>query len=196
MLLAGGAQDAGTAVEGAEDDGAQAARDVDAIESGRPMWWWASMPPGVPPYVLAAVAGARERGARTVGIADVPRSALAAGTTQKMAPNTISTAAMVRCGATYGPWMVDLRATNAKLRRRAVRIVGDAAGLSEAQAEQTLADADRSVNVALVMKLGRLAADQARDRLAAAGSVRRALSERDDVHRSRDDAVSRDGGLR
>ncbi len=50
--------------------------------------------------------------------------------------------------------MADLRATNAKLRRRAVRIVRDAAGISESRAEQTLAGADGSVKVALVMAVG------------------------------------------
>lgn len=216
VLLAGGQQAAGAAVEDAEDDVAQAARDVDTAEIASGDVVLGISASGRTPYVLAALHQARQRGALTVGIACVPGSELsaaadigidlptgpevlagstrlAAGTAQKIALNTISTAAMVRSGATYGPWMVDVQATNAKLRRRAVRMVRDVAGLNESAAEQALAEADGSVKVALVMRLSELDAGGARDRLAATGSVRAAVARGDNLHR-RPDPTGGGGG--
>jgi N-acetylglucosamine-6-phosphate deacetylase len=78
-------------------------------------------------------------------------SRLNAGTAQKIALNTISTAAMVRLGKTYGNLMVDLRATNSKLRDRAVRIVQTVAGVGPDAAAQALAAAAWSVKLACLM---------------------------------------------
>ncbi|SHH40822.1 N-acetylmuramic acid 6-phosphate etherase [Jatrophihabitans endophyticus] len=199
VLLAGGSVAGAQAVEGAEDDTAAGARDVDAITAGPADVVVGVTASGRTPYVLAALRRARERGAATVGVCNVVGSPLAAvadvtaelltgpeviagstrlaaGTAQKIALNTLSSAAMVRAGATFGPWMVDMLASNDKLRRRAVRIVRDAAGVPDATANEALDAADRSVQVALVMLLADVDAAVARDRLAAAGSVRAALA--------------------
>ena len=78
---------------------------------------------------------------------------LKAGTAQKVVLNMISTIAMVRLGKTYGNLMVDLRATNHKLRQRARRIVSQATDADAATAEQAIAAAGGDVKVAIVMLL-------------------------------------------
>jgi N-acetylmuramic acid 6-phosphate etherase len=122
--------------------------------------------------VRAALQTARARGARTIGIANTPDAALAsdaeigivaatgaepiqgstrmrAGTAQKIVLNAISTGAMIRLGKTYGNRMVDLVATNAKLRARSERLVRDLAGDVDARA--LLDAAGGSVKTAVVM---------------------------------------------
>jgi N-acetylmuramic acid 6-phosphate etherase len=85
---------------------------------------------------------------------------------------------MIRLGKTFGNLMVDVQATNIKLRDRARRIVATAARIAEDEAEQLLARADGEVKTALVIALARVSADDARRRLRdAGGSVRGALSE-------------------
>ncbi len=198
VLLAGGAIAGATAVEGAEDDADAGRADIDGLAIGPADVVVGITASGRTPYVLAALRRANERGAATVGICNVGGSALAgvadvtaelltgpeviagstrlaAGTAQKIALNTLSTAAMVRAGKTFGPWMVDMVASNGKLRRRALRMVRDAAGVTEAEAAAALAAADQSVQVALIMLLAGIDVADARDRLAAAGSVRTAL---------------------
>jgi N-acetylmuramic acid 6-phosphate etherase len=99
-----------------------------------------------------------------------------AGTAQKMVLNMISTAAMIRTGHTYGNLMVNVQATNSKLRARARRIVAQATGVDTETAAQALAEADGQVKTAIVTLLAGVPAAQARERLARAGGVvRRAL---------------------
>ncbi|RPJ50363.1 MAG: N-acetylmuramic acid 6-phosphate etherase, partial [Chloroflexi bacterium] len=156
-LIAGGEQAIRSAVEGAEDDvqaGARALADLAVSEQDSVVGIAAS---GRTPYVLGALAEARRLGSLTISIAcnsPAPVEALAdiriallvgpeaitgstrmkAGTAQKLALNLISTGVMVRLGKTYGNWMVDLRATNQKLRSRARRIVAQVCGLDKAAA--------------------------------------------------------------
>jgi N-acetylmuramic acid 6-phosphate etherase len=197
-LLAGGADAAGAAVEGAEDDDASGRADVARVGVGPGDVVVGVAASGRTPYVLGALRGARERGAATVAVVNAagsPAAAaadttlelltgpevlagstrLAAGTAQKVALNTLTTAAMVRAGATYGPWMVGVRVTNAKLRRRAERIVRDAAGVDIDRARDALAAAHHDVATALVVLLAGLDGDAARARLVSAGSVRAAV---------------------
>jgi N-acetylmuramic acid 6-phosphate etherase len=198
VLLAGGHEASELAIEGAEDDAGAGAADVDAVGVGPDDVVVGISASGRTPYVLAAIDRAAERGAATVGLANVPGSALAqradiavelltgaevlagstrlaAGTAEKIALNTLSTAALVRAGATYGPWMVGMLATNDKLRRRALRIVRSASGVDEATAVAALEAAEGSMAVALVALLGDLDTATARERLATAGSVRAAV---------------------
>jgi N-acetylmuramic acid 6-phosphate etherase len=188
--LAGGAGAFLHAVEGAEDDrqgGALAAADLtrDDVAVG-------IAASGRTPWVLGALERARERGAATIGLACVPEPALAkhvdvcivvdtgaeaisgstrlkAGTAQKLVLNAFSTALMVRLGKVYGNLMVDMQTTNAKLRRRAVRLVRQASGVDEATAERALAGAQGEVKVAIAMVRLNVSADEARLRLRAAG---------------------------
>lgn len=199
-VVAGGDAAAGTAVEGAEDDAAAGGRDLAARAPGPDDLVVAITASGRTPYVLGALDAARSAGAPTVAVVNNPDSPaaaradvavelltgpevvagstrLTAGTAQKVALNVVSTGAMVRLGRTYGPWMVDVQATNGKLRRRAARIVQEAAGVDAGTADATLLAAGGDTRVALVALLAGVDVDAARRRLRAAdGSVRDALS--------------------
>jgi N-acetylmuramic acid 6-phosphate etherase len=149
--------------------------------------------------VLGAVADAQQRGAVTVGLTCNPDSPLArqaqvviapvvgpeviagssrmkAGTAQKMVLNMLSTATMIRLGKVYGNLMVDVQPTNAKLRRRAIRILQEAKGADEESARLALEATGYEVKPALVMLLANVSTDEARQRLAQAdGFVRQAV---------------------
>lgn len=152
---------------------------------------------GRTPYVLGAVAYAKERSALTIGLAcnagtpleratDIMiapvvgpevlsgSTRLKAGTAQKMVLNMLSTGAMILLGKTYGNLMVDVQPTNAKLRRRAVAIVQAATGLPEADAAAILRTSNDEVKTAIVAARARIDPSVARTRLAAAGGVVRA----------------------
>jgi N-acetylmuramic acid 6-phosphate etherase len=92
-----------------------------------------------------------------------------AGTATKLALNAISTALMVRAGKVHGNLMVDLRATNAKLRDRAARIVATLTGLDRAASFRLLARAGGEVKAAVVMRRLGLAHAAAEARLVAVG---------------------------
>jgi N-acetylmuramic acid 6-phosphate etherase len=101
---------------------------------------------------------------------------LKAGTAQKLVLNMISTISMVRLGKTFDNLMVDVVATNEKLRARVRRIVMTATGATAEDASEALAAADGSAKVAIVMLLGGIDVETARARLAAAsGNIRTAL---------------------
>ncbi|MDP1693747.1 MAG: N-acetylmuramic acid 6-phosphate etherase [Burkholderiaceae bacterium] len=172
-LMAGGDSAMYAAVEGAEDDGPQGSADLRRLgptENDVVLLLAAS---GATPYVLGALQAARASGALTLGIANNPGSPLAAfaeigvtldtgaevisgstrlkaGTAQKIALNTFSSALMVRLHKVYGNLMVDLRATNAKLLRRAQRLTMQATGCSADDAERTLLACDYRIKVAIV----------------------------------------------
>src|SRR5437588_710794 len=88
------------------------------------------------------------------------------GTAQKMILNTISTGVMIRIGRVHSNLMIDMPATNEKLRSRAVRMVEIAAGVTRPMAVQALRDANGSVRVATLMAKKRITADEARGMLA------------------------------
>jgi N-acetylmuramic acid 6-phosphate etherase len=101
---------------------------------------------------------------------------LKAGTAQKMVLNMLSTGVMILLGKTFGNLMVDLRATNSKLRQRAIHIVAAATGLDETAAGELLEVANDEAKTAIVAGRARIRPDVARARLeAAGGSVRTAL---------------------
>jgi len=101
---------------------------------------------------------------------------LKAGTAQKLGLNTLSTLAMVRLGKTYGNLMVDVAATNDKLRARVRRIVETATGADAVEADRALEDADGEAKVAIVALLAHVSAAEARRRLTTSqGSIRRAV---------------------
>jgi len=191
-LLAGGPTAFMASVEGAEDDRSTAASDVTAAEVGVNDVIVAVSASGRTPYALGAVETAAASGAATVGVSNNPRSELSrlvdvaievdtgpevvagstrmkAGTAQKLVLNTLSTAAMIRLGKTYGNFMVDLQAGNAKLRDRAVRIVATTTGANPHDCARALDMADGHAKTAVVMLLGDLDAAQARERLRNSG---------------------------
>ena len=198
-LLAGGERALFVAVEGAEDNAAQAVADVQALSLTAHDVVLLIAASGTTPYAIAAAGAARAAGALTVGFANnlgAPllgaceiavlldtgpevisgSTRLKAGTAQKIALNTFSSAVMVRLHKVYGNLMVDLRATNAKLVQRALRLTVAATGASEADAQSALTAAGARVKVAIVMLKAGVDAAEAERRLdAAQGSVHGAL---------------------
>jgi len=198
-LLAGGQTAARRAVEGAEDDRPAAVRDL--VDLGlRPNDVVVGLAAsGRTPYVVAAVEYASEVGCATVGISNNAGSELGAaarvgielntgpevltgstrlkaGTSEKLVLNMLSTAAFTRLGKVYENFMVDVQATNEKLKDRSRRIVHETTGVSEDEAGELLLAAGGPVKVAVVMGKAKVGAEEARELLdAAGGSVRRAL---------------------
>jgi N-acetylmuramic acid 6-phosphate etherase len=200
-IVAGGTGALAVAQEAAEDDDAAGTRDLaDAGVQERDAVILLSAS-GSTPYVLGAARAARAAGALTIALVCATESELAAladhevaavvgpeviagstrmkaGTAQKLLLNTISTVTMVRLGKTYGNLMVDLVASNAKLRKRARSAVVIATGADEADVDAALESSDGDVKVAIVSLLSGLDAPAARARLEAAnGVVRRALEQ-------------------
>nr|WP_244892471.1 N-acetylmuramic acid 6-phosphate etherase [Mycobacterium asiaticum] len=195
-VIAGGPSALTQAIDGAEDvfDPADLA---DLTEADALVGITAS---GRTPYVLGALDHARAAGALTVAIVNNPGSEaaadvvielltgpevlagstrLTAGTVQKIVLNAISTSVMVALGKVYGPRMVDVRATNVKLRRRTMRIVRDAAGVDEQTAAAALSAAGGHAKTAIVALLAGIDAEQAALRLDETnGRVREAVMER------------------
>ena len=200
-IMAGGPRAVVEAVEGAEDDAAAGAAAIDAAGVGPDDSVIGIAASGRTPFVIAAVARARERGALGIGLScnagtELSRAAdhgievivgpefvsgstrLKAGTAQKLVLNMFSTIAMVRLGKTYGNLMVDVKASNDKLRLRATRIVAQIAGVDDARAREALEQAGYSVPVAVVALRRSLPTEQARVALEAAdGRLRVALDE-------------------
>jgi N-acetylmuramic acid 6-phosphate etherase len=192
-VIAGGPAALTDAIEGAED--AFAPTDLADLTAADALVGITAS--GRTPYVLGALEHARAAGALTVAIVNNPGSEasadvvielltgpevlagstrLTAGTAQKVVLNALSTSVMIALGKAYGPRMVDLRLTNAKLRRRAVRIVRDAAGVDENTAAAALSAAGGHAKTAIVALLAGVDAAEAAARLdRARGHVRDAL---------------------
>ena len=184
VLMAGGEQAFLHAVEGAEDDEEAAIDAVNReVKSDDAVVGIAAS--GTTPFTVAAIRRANMLGALTVGVTSVPDSPLAkesdipivvetgpevimgssrmkSGTAQKLVLNAISTGVMIRLGRVYSNLMIDMPATNEKLRNRAVHMVELAAGVPRPAAVQAMREAGGSVRLAAVMAKKRLSADDAR----------------------------------
>jgi N-acetylmuramic acid 6-phosphate etherase len=198
-IIAGGARALRHSAEGAEDSSARGARDLARAGVSQRDVVVGLAASGATPYVLGAIQLARRRGAVTIGVTANPRSALArrvqiaiapdtgpealsgstrlkAGTAQKLVLNLLSTAAMARLGRVYDNWMIHVALTNRKLRRRAARILQEAAGVSASTAEHALRQAKHGLPAALVILTTGASAREARRRLMKArGNVRQAI---------------------
>ncbi|MET9441540.1 N-acetylmuramic acid 6-phosphate etherase [Streptomyces sp. NPDC006610] len=198
-LVAGGRDALVTSVEGAEDSAELARRDLDALGLTAGDAVVGVSASGRTPYAVGAVEHARAHGALTVGLACNPGSALAAaaehgievvvgpelitgstrlkaGTAQKLVLNMISTITMIRLGKTYGNLMVDVRASNDKLRARSRRIVALATGAGDDEIEAALAATGGEVKDAILTILGQVDAPTAARLLAESGGrLREAL---------------------
>ncbi|WP_217206730.1 N-acetylmuramic acid 6-phosphate etherase [Streptomyces sp. AC550_RSS872] len=175
-LIAGGPEAMVTSVEGAEDSKELARADLDALAIGSLDTVVGISASGRTPYAIGAVEHARAQGALTIGLACNPGSALAtaadhgieivvgpelltgstrlkAGTAQKLVLNMLSTITMIRLGKTYGNLMVDVRASNDKLRARSRRIVALATGAEETDIERALTEAGGEVKTAILVLL-------------------------------------------
>jgi N-acetylmuramic acid 6-phosphate etherase len=198
VLMAGGERAYFAAAEGAEDDEETAieavgreVRPEDAVVGVAAS--------GTTPFTVAAIRKANLIGALTVGITSQPGSPLEqdadiaivprtgpevivgstrmkSGTAQKMILNAISTGVMIRLGRVYSNLMMDMPATNEKLRSRAVRMIELAAGVSGPVAMQAMSDARGNVRLATVMAKKKLSAAEARTLLDAhRGNLREVL---------------------
>ena len=173
-VLAGGDRAVRYSVEGAEDDEAAGAAALEQLSVGEKDVVVGVSASGRTPFVLGAIAHARAAGAATIGLSCNAMSKLSraaetaieievggeviagssrlnAGTAQKITLNTLSTVAMVKLGKTYGNLMVDVRATNTKLRDRAVRIVQSVTGAGPQAAAAALEAARWDVKLACLM---------------------------------------------
>lgn len=199
-VLAGGHQAMFTAVEGAEDDASQGAVDLLALNVQQDDVVLLLAASGATPYVMGALKAARDCGALSIGFAnniDAPvttqadigvtlntgteiisgSTRLKAGTAQKIALNTFSSALMIKLNKVYGNLMVDLKPTNAKLLRRTVSLTMYATGCDEASASATLAQCEHNVKTAVVAILNHSDVSSAQQRLAHSnGNVRQALN--------------------
>jgi N-acetylmuramic acid 6-phosphate etherase len=198
-IIAGGKRALVRAVEGAEDkinDGIKAinkrkisAKDVVVGIAAC----------GLTPFVRAALKEAMKKGAGTIFITCAPEAVknipakiiinpvvgpevitgstrMKAGTATKLVLNLLTTTAMIKMGKVYGNLMVDLKATNNKLRERSVRIVSEMTGLSKANSAKLLKKATGKVKAAIVMHFRRANLNQAQDILNKCGqSLRRAV---------------------
>ncbi|OZM73397.1 N-acetylmuramic acid 6-phosphate etherase [Amycolatopsis antarctica] len=196
---AGGEKALKQAVENAEDDAkAGAAEMTSCVVPGDLVLGLTAS--GRTPYVLGSLQAASRRGARTALVSGNPAAVtppgldvliavdtgpeaiagstrMKAGTAQKIILTAFSSATMIRMGRTYSNLMVSMRATNAKLRGRTVRILVEATGMSPHECSQALTEADGDLKVALVHLLSGVDTSGATDALARTdGHVRNALA--------------------
>ena len=201
-VIAGGRRALTDAVEGAEDNKTQGARDLAARRlTGRDAVVGITAS-GSTPYILGALEYARRRGAVTLGITSNPGTPITrlarisivtetgpeavtgstrmkAGTAQKMVLNMLSTAAMTQLGRVHDNWMVGVALTNQKLRQRGLRILAEASGASVAKATRALSLSRHDLPVALIMLKRGVDARTARRLLHRAdGNLRAALAVR------------------
>ncbi len=196
-VIAGGRPAVFSSQEGAEDNEAQAITDIDAhgVTANDAVCGLAAS--RRTPYVVAAVAHARELGAKTIYVTTNPRSEfnlqvdvaicpvvgpevlmgstrMKSGTAQKLVLNMLTTASMIRLGKVYENMMVDLQMTNRKLVDRAKRVLMMATGVDYPTAEQYLKQSNGHVKTAVVMIVAGVPAEEARKRLKDAGGFVRA----------------------
>lgn len=198
-ILAGGETAMFRAVEGAEDSEVMAIDDLKAIAINEDDVVVGIAASGRTPYAISAVRYAKSLGCKTIGlscspcsklgsIADIELTAIVgpealtgstrmkSGSAQKMILNMLSTASMIRLGKSYRNLMVDVSASNAKLRARAVRIVMQATDCSRDSAMQALANTDNNVKLAILTILTGVDTSQGKQMLDdAKGFLRRAV---------------------
>jgi len=200
-IIAGGDAALRRAVEAAEDDPAQAVRDLDRVNASASDAIVGISASGNTPYTVSAVEHARRIGAAAIAVTCNPVSTLAhaadvsiavtvgpeaiagssrmkAGTAQKLILNMLSTATMIRLGLVYRNLMSNLVAANEKLRRRACAILAEEANIPLDSAERLFRDAGQDLKLALVSARAGIPLDRARQLLARnQGSISRALEE-------------------
>ena len=183
-IIAGGEHALRHPIEGAEDSKAQAVIDLQTIQFSSKDVLVGIAASGRTPYVIGALEYAKSLGSVTVSIASNPNSAMAnivdiaidtvvgpevltgssrlkSGTAQKLVLNMLTTASMILMGKCYQNLMVDVQASNEKLKARAIRIVMQATDCDKALAEETLKQADQNAKLAIMMILSGLDRAQA-----------------------------------
>ncbi len=198
FLVAGGEQALVRAVEGAEDRIDTAEADVAALALGPDDVLLALAASGTTPYTREAVRSARRAGCLTIGIANSPgaplleeaeiavlvetgaeaiagSTRLKAGTAQKIVLNLISTTLMIRLGRVWHGEMVDMQATNAKLRGRAERMLRSLTGADDDAIRSALAAADGRVKLAVLLLHGKSRPDAEADLVRHGNHLRKVL---------------------
>ena len=183
-IIAGGERALRHPIEGAEDSKEQAVIDLQTIQFSSKDVLVGIAASGRTPYVVGALEYAKSLGSVTVSIASNPNSAMAnivdiaidtvvgpevltgssrlkSGTAQKLVLNMLTTASMILMGKCYQNLMVDVQASNEKLKARAIRIVMQATDCEKALAEETLKLADQNAKLAIMMILSGLDRAQA-----------------------------------
>ena len=183
-IIAGGERALRHPIEGAEDSKAQAVVDLQTIHFSSKDVLVGIAASGRTPYVIGALEYAKSLGSVTASIASNPNSAMAnivdiaidtvvgpevltgssrlkSGTAQKLVLNMLTTASMILMGKCYQNLMVDVQASNEKLKARAIRIVMQATDCDKALAEETLKLADQNAKLAIMMILSGLDRAQA-----------------------------------
>ena len=183
-IIAGGERALRHPIEGAEDSKSQAVVDLQTIQFSSKDVLVGIAASGRTPYVIGALEYAKSLGSVTVSIASNPNSAMAnivdiaidtvvgpevltgssrlkSGTAQKLVLNRLTTASMILMGKCYQNLMVDVQASNEKLKARAIRIVMQATDCDKALAEETLKQADQNAKLAIMMILSGLDRAQA-----------------------------------
>ena len=183
-IIAGGERALRHPIEGAEDSKTQAVVDLQTIQFYSKDVLVGIAASGRTPYVIGALEYAKSLGSVTVSIASNPNSAMAnivdiaidtivgpevltgssrlkSGTAQKLVLNMLTTASMILMGKCYQNLMVDVQASNEKLKARAIRIVMQATDCDKALAEETLKQADQNAKLAIMMILSGLDRAQA-----------------------------------
>ena len=183
-IIAGGERALRHPIEGAEDSKTQAVVDLQTIQLSSKDVLVGIAASGRTPYVIGALEYAKSLGSVTVSIASNPNSAMAnivdiaidtvvgpevltgssrlkSGTAQKLVLNMLTTASMILMGKCYQNLMVDVQASNEKLKARAIRIVMQATDCDKALAEETLKQADQNAKLAIMMILSGLERAQA-----------------------------------
>jgi N-acetylmuramic acid 6-phosphate etherase len=173
-VMAGGEEALIRAAEGAEDSREAAQRALIDLSTGPNDVVIGLAASGRTPFAIAALDHARSVGALAIGIynnaggklgeaADIPilmdtgpefvagSTRMKAGTAQKAALNCLSTGVMIKLGFVFRGKMVEMRATNEKLQGRAIQMVADLADVAPDVAERTLAEADGTIKLAVVM---------------------------------------------
>ena len=183
-IIAGGERALRHPIEGAEDSKSQAVVDLQTIQFSSKDVLVGIAASGRTPYVIGALEYAKSLGSVTVSIASNPNSAMAnivdiaidtvvgpevltgssrlkSGTAQKLVLNMLTTASLILMGKCYQNLMVDVQASNEKLKARAIRIVMQATDCDKALAEETLKQADQNAKLAIMMILSGLDRAQA-----------------------------------
>lgn len=198
-IIAGGERALRHPIEGAEDNREQGKADLQAVDFCEKDVLVGIAASGRTPYVIGALEYAKSLGATTVSIASNANSAMAqiadiaietivgaevltgssrmkSGTAQKLVLNTLTTASMIRIGKCYQNLMVDVQASNEKLKARAIKIVMEATECSKAVAEAALQQADHHAKLAIMMILSNLDKAEAEKLLAESqGKLRLAI---------------------